>query len=190
MSRFAVLVLTCALVLQGLAITAYGGIVGEVASCGQKDVITFSELRDEVGPKEKPLRETLKGQDLVDKIESIRKEAVEAMIDRILILQEARASGIALPYEVADARIEAVIKEKFADDRLAFTRHLAAQGWTVEKFRTRESEEILVEQRREHAREGAATVQDAQRQEADCTKNLRQHAYIKVFDPLYQEILD
>jgi hypothetical protein len=190
MSRFAILILTCALFLQGLATTAHGGIMADVASFGQKEVVTFSELREAVGAKEKPLRETLKGQDLVDKIESIRKEAVEVLIDRILILQEARSLGIELPYEDADARIEADIKEKFAGDRLAFARHLAADGYTIEKFRARKSEEILVEQRREQSRKGAATTEDAQHQEADWIKGLRQRAYIKVFYPLYPEILD
>ena len=164
--------------------------MGDVASNGQKDVITFSELREEAGPKEKPLHETLKGQALVDRIEVIRKEVVEVLIDRLLILQEARAKGIELPYEAADARVDAVIREKFGGDRQAFERHLAAQGWTMEKFRTRESEEILVEQRREHAREGAATAEDAQRQERDWIWSLRQHAYIKVFYPLYPDVLD
>jgi peptidyl-prolyl cis-trans isomerase SurA len=195
LSRFAVLILTCALVLQGLSIAARGGIVGEVASHGQKEVITFSELRDEVGPQEKQIRETLKGRDVLDKnvldkIESIRKEAVEAIIDRLLILQDARARGIELPYEVADGRIETVIKENFAGDRLAFARHLAAEGWTSETFRTRESEKILVEHRREKAREGAATAEDAQRREADWIKSLREHAYIKVFYPLIPDVLD
>ncbi|HEY3900942.1 MAG TPA: SurA N-terminal domain-containing protein [Chthoniobacter sp.] len=190
MPRFTLLILTFAFGLQRLAATAHGGVVGEVASYGQKDIISFSELREEAGPKEKPLRETLKGQALVDQIELNRKEIVETMIDRILILQEARSKGIELPYEAADVRVEAVIKEKFAGNRLAFERHLAAEGWTVEKFRTRESEEILVEQRREHAREGAATDEDAQRQETDWIKSLRQHAYIKVFYPLYPDVLD
>ena len=50
-------------------------------------VITYSEVRDVVEPRERLLRSQYSGQDLVKKITELRKSALQDLIDRELIIQ-------------------------------------------------------------------------------------------------------
>jgi len=157
------------------------GLAGEVASGGQKDVITFSQVRDLAGPEERQAHETLKGQELVEKIKEVRTAAIDHLVDRTLILQAFRAQGRAIPESLVDERLEAIIRNEFGGDREAFRRKLLAQGYTLEKFREHEREEIILQQMRDDATQGATSADDAKRQEDGWLKKLRRKAYIKVF---------
>ena len=59
-----------------------------IAAVVNDDVITFSQVRDLVGPIEKAARDQLKGNELVEKIKEIRLKAINDLIDRQLALQE------------------------------------------------------------------------------------------------------
>jgi parvulin-like peptidyl-prolyl isomerase len=59
-----------------------------IAAVVNDDVVTFSQVREVVGSRERAARETLKGEQLVEKIKEIRLQAINDLIDRQLILQE------------------------------------------------------------------------------------------------------
>lgn len=112
------------------------------------DVITFSQVRDLVGPKEKAARDQLKGDAMVSKIKEIRLQAVNDLIDRQLILQEFKKmqkNGANIPDHVVDEHIDTIVRDSFAGDRSAFIRTLAAQGYTLDKFRDAERDKIVVQ---------------------------------------------
>jgi hypothetical protein len=159
------------------------GVAAEVASHGQKDVIAFSEVRDLAAPQEKEALDRLKGEDLVAKLQEIRTAAVHVLVDRTLILHEFKAQDRTIPETLVDGRIEAIIKDRFAGDRTAFLRKLAANGYTLGRFREREREELIVQQMRGEAAEGAMNAEDAGRLENEWLKTLRSKAYIKVYWP-------
>src|SRR4051812_47631115 len=77
-----------------LLLVGFGGaaraqeVLDGVAAVVGNEVITFSQVRDLVGPKEKQARDTLKGEALMEKIKEIRLAAVNELINRQLILQE------------------------------------------------------------------------------------------------------
>jgi len=119
-----------------------------VAAVVNNDVITFSQVRDLVGARERAARESLKGEDLLAKVKEIRLAAVNDLIDRQLILQEfenMKKKGAAIPAHVLDDHIDTIVREQFGGDRTAFIRTLTAQGFTIDKFRQMELEKIVVQ---------------------------------------------
>src|SRR5678816_3857271 len=56
-----------------------------IAAVVNDDVITFSQVRDLVGPIEKAAREQFKGNELVEKVKELRLKAINDLIDRQLI---------------------------------------------------------------------------------------------------------
>jgi peptidyl-prolyl cis-trans isomerase SurA len=137
------------------------GIAAEVASGGQKEVVTFSQVRDLVGPKEKQAYETLRNTELVERIKELRLAAINDLIDRTLIIQDFKTKGFNIPDYFIDERVQATIKEEFGGDRQAFLRTLAAQGLTLEKFRDFQRDMIIVQEMRRQAVKGVTTVPDA-----------------------------
>ncbi|EDY20425.1 PpiC-type peptidyl-prolyl cis-trans isomerase [Chthoniobacter flavus Ellin428] len=153
------------LVCIGLAISTFTARAQEVldgiAAVVNSDVVTFSQVRELVGPKEKQAHETLKGQELVEKIKEIRTEAINDLIDRALIIQEFKTKGYTIPDYFIDDRIQGIIKDEFGNDRQAFLRTLAAQNYTLEKFRDLQKDMIIVSEMRKQAVKGATSVPDA-----------------------------
>jgi peptidyl-prolyl cis-trans isomerase SurA len=136
------------------------GIAAEVSLAGQKEVVTFSEVRELVTNKERQAHETLTGDVLVAKIKEIRLAAINDLIDRALILQEFKSKGYVIPEYLIDERVKEVIRDSFGGDRAAFLRTLVAQGMTLEKFRDFQRDSIIVQEMRRMAAKGAGTVTD------------------------------
>ena len=125
-----------------------------IAAIVNKDVITYSDVRQLVGPKERTAREQLKGAELVEKIKEIRLQAINDLIDRQLILQEFKNNKFQLPEYVIEERVQTVIREEFGGDRSAFLRTLAAQGYTMEKFKEQQKDVVIVLEMRRMAMKG------------------------------------
>lgn len=116
-----------------------------IAAVVNQEVVTFSQVRELIGQKEKSVRETLRGEELVNKIKEIRLQAVQDLIDRQLILDEFKKSGFQIPEYVVEERVQTIIREEFGGDRSAFLRTLAAQGYTIDRFRKIELDKIIVQ---------------------------------------------
>jgi peptidyl-prolyl cis-trans isomerase SurA len=115
-----------------------------IAAVVNDDVVTFSQVRELVGARERAAKETLKGQELVEKIKEIRLQAINDLIDRQLILQEFKKSKGQIPDHFIEDRIQTITREEFGGDRSAFIRTLAAQGYTLERFKQLETEKMIV----------------------------------------------
>ena len=124
---------------------AAADVVDGVAALVNDDVITFSQVRELVGPRERALRSSYSGQELVDKVREARKGALQDLIDRQLILQEFKKKEFQIPQHLIDDRIEEIIRTEFGGDRQAFIRTLQAQGFTMTKFRDAERDKIIVQ---------------------------------------------
>ncbi len=116
-----------------------------IAAVVNQDVITFSQVRELVGAQEKSARETLKGNELVEKIKEIRLKAINDLIDRQLILQEFKGKKFSIPEHFIEDRIQTITREEFGGDRGAFTRTLAAQGYTLDRFKQLETDKMIVQ---------------------------------------------
>jgi parvulin-like peptidyl-prolyl isomerase len=140
-------------------------VLNGIAAVVNSEVITFGEVRELVGPKEKAARDTLKGAELVEKIKEIRLSAINDLIDRSLIIQEFKTKGYTIPEYLIDERVQEIIRDSFGGDRQAFLRTLAAQGFTLEKFREFQRDSVIVQEMRRQNTKGATTVSDAKVQE-------------------------
>lgn len=121
-----------------------GVLVNGVAAVVNDEVITYSQVREVVGARERMLRSMYRGQELIEQIQEARKSALDDLIDRQLILQEFKSMDMQIPDRVIDQRINALIVEEFGGDRQAFLRTLQAQGFTLTKFRELERDKIIV----------------------------------------------
>jgi parvulin-like peptidyl-prolyl isomerase len=122
-----------------------------VAAVVNGDVITFSQVRELVGARERALRETYRGQELIEKIKETRLAAIKDLIDRQLVLQEFSKNKFAIPEHVIDEQVQSIIREEFGGDRAAFIRTLQAQGYTMERFRQNERDKIIVQAMRQRS---------------------------------------
>jgi peptidyl-prolyl cis-trans isomerase SurA len=116
-----------------------------IAAVVNHDVITFSQVRELVGPAEGQARRELRGEALPAKIKEIRLKAINDLIDRQLILQEFYKNKFNIPYHYIEDRVGTIVREEFGGDRNAFVRTLQAQGYTFERFKNLEREKMIVQ---------------------------------------------
>ncbi len=128
-----------------------------IAALVNDEVVTFSDVRQLVGPKEKAAREQLKGAELVEKIKEMRLQAINDLIDRQLILQEFKKNKFQLPEFIVDERVQTIIREEFGGDRSAFLRTLAAQNYSIEKFKEQQRDVVIVQEMRRMSVKGGTT---------------------------------
>lgn len=122
-----------------------------VAAAVNGEVITFSQVREVVGAREKTLRDVYKGEELVQKIKETRLAALNDLIDRQLILQEFKKNNFTLPSFIVEDRIKSIVRQEFGGDRSAFIRTLEAQGYTLTRFKELEQSKIIVQAMRQRS---------------------------------------
>jgi parvulin-like peptidyl-prolyl isomerase len=122
-----------------------GGAVDGIAAVVNNDVITYSQVRELVGPREKLLRSQLSGPELEAKIKEVRLAAVRDLIDRQLIIQAFEKEQFQIPEHFIDQRINEVIRESFGGDRNTFIKTLQAQNFTLAQFRKMERDKMVVQ---------------------------------------------
>jgi parvulin-like peptidyl-prolyl isomerase len=136
-----------------------------IAAVVNDDVITFSQVRELVGPAETQARRELKGEALPAKVKEIRLKAINDLIDRQLILQEFYKNKFTIPDHYIEDRLQTIVREEFGNDRSAFARTLQAQGYTVEKFRDLEKEKMIVQAMRSQNVKGDVIIPEPKIQE-------------------------
>ena len=119
--------------------------VNGIAAIVNDKVITYSEVREVVGPRERLLRAQFSGGELAKKITELRKAALQDLIDRQLIIQAFEKDKLQIPPHFVDERVDQVIKENFGGDRHAFIKTMEAQKYTMSKFRDLERQKIIVQ---------------------------------------------
>jgi peptidyl-prolyl cis-trans isomerase SurA len=167
-------------------------VIDGVAAVVNGDVITFSQVQEVSGPRERTLREQFTGQELIDKIKEARLGALNDLIDRQLIVQEFKKKQFNIPEYVVDDQIANIIKDDFAGDRQAFLRTLNAQGYTINKFREMQRDKVIVGAMRQNNVKGNfnATPQqiqayyDANKQEFVTPEQLKLRMIVLNADPL------
>ncbi len=85
-----------------------------------------------------------KPDELEKKINEVRSENLEKLMDRQLILHEFKTAGYSLPESVIDDAVHDRIKSRFGD-RMTLTKTLQAQGMTYEKYRQQVREQYIIE---------------------------------------------
>src|SRR6266480_3879546 len=133
MVRFLFILLMSALMwpLSPLCFAAYAQnpeVIDGIAAVVNGDIITYSQVRALVAPREKLLRSQATGEELVQKIKEARQAALKDLIDRQLIIQAFKKENYQIPDHYVDQRMHDIIRESFGGDRNTFIRTLEAQN--------------------------------------------------------------
>jgi len=153
MRPFTVSLAVCALALLPICCAAFAEeaqVVDGIAAIVNKEVITFSQVRQLSAPRERLLRSQLTGQELEKKILEARQLALKDLIDRRLVIQAFKKEDYQIPDHVVDQRVHDIIRENFGGDRSTFIKTLEAQNYSLGEFKEKEMERIIVQAMRSH----------------------------------------
>ena len=127
-----------------LAQKAEPQVIDGIAAVVNGEIITQSQVRSVVGPRERLLRSQFKGEELQKQVKEVREAALKDLIDRQLIVQAFREEKLALPDYFVEQRMNDIIRENFGGDRATFIKTLQAQNYSLGEFKRMELEKIIV----------------------------------------------
>ena len=127
------------------ALAADHEIVNGIAAVVNGDVITYSQVRELVEPRERLLRSQFQGEELIAKIKEVRLAALKDLIDRQLIIQSFNKEGYQIPDHYVEQEIDQIIHDSFGGDRNTFIKTLQAQNSTLGEFTKMEKEKMMVQ---------------------------------------------
>jgi peptidyl-prolyl cis-trans isomerase SurA len=127
------------------ALAAQHEVVDGIAAIVNGDVITYSEVRDLVEPRERLLRSQFTGDELIAKIKEARLAALQDLIDRQLIIQAFNKETYQIPDHFIEDEVNQVIHDSFGGDRNAFIKTLQAQNYSLAEFKKLEKEKMMVQ---------------------------------------------
>ena len=131
--------------LSQAAFSAEPEVVDGIAAIVNGEVVTYSQVRDLSGPREKLLRSQFKDDELINKIREARQAALKDLIDRQLILQSFKKENFQIPDHFVEEKMHDIIREDFGGDRNTFVKTLQAQNYTLGEFKKMETERIIVQ---------------------------------------------
>ena len=119
-------------------------VIDGIAAVVNGEVITFSQVRMLIGPRERMLRQQYTGEEYQKRMKEAQAEALKDLIDRQLIVQAFKKEELTLPDYFVEQRVNDIIRENFGGDRNTFMKMLQAQNFSLSEFRKNEYEKIVV----------------------------------------------
>jgi peptidyl-prolyl cis-trans isomerase SurA len=127
------------------AFAAEPEVINGIAAVVNGDVITYSQVRDVSGPREKLLRSQYAGEQLEKALKEAREAALKDLIDRRLIIQAFQKEKFEIPDHFVEEQVRGIIKESFGGDRNTFIKTLEAQRYSLGEFKQKETEMMIVQ---------------------------------------------
>ncbi len=126
-------------------------VVDGIAAIVNDSVITFSQVKQQVDRQEQALRDALRDNpdEMVKRVKALRLEALNALIERELILQEFAKQGFDLPDRYVEARFKETIETQFDGNRTAFIKTLEAQGISLQDYKSDLKKNLIVQAMRQ-----------------------------------------
>jgi len=152
MKRLIVLTFALALAQAASLRAQQSEVIDGIAAVVNGDVVTYSQVRELIGARERTLRNSYQGPELENKVKEMRLAALKDLVDRQLILQEFKKKekdGATIPTYIIDERVKDIIRTEFGGDRSAFVRTLKSQGYTITKFKEIERDKFIVQAMRQ-----------------------------------------
>jgi parvulin-like peptidyl-prolyl isomerase len=125
---------------NGPLVTAVDGYAARVDST----IITYGEVRENVGPYLQQLSRKYKGKELAERIQAAYIDARESLIEEALLKAETKTLGVSLPEKVIDDEITRLIRERFNNDRALLSRALADRRMTFEEWKQEVTDQVTV----------------------------------------------
>lgn len=132
----------CRVALAGLVVALAAGAAGAktlfedgYAAIVNDRVITIGDVLRMIQSADRRSAMSLRESRLKEALEQNYKEGLEALIDRELVLLEARRRELDLQDPMVDGQINQIVRERFDDSRAAFLSALAADGLSYAEYR-------------------------------------------------------
>jgi peptidyl-prolyl cis-trans isomerase SurA len=122
-----------------------GQVIDGIAAIVNGEIITYSQVRGLVGPRERLLQSQFKGEELAKQVKAAREAALKDLIDRELIVQSFKKEKFELPDHFVDERVNDIIRDNFGGDRQTFIKTLQAQNYSLSEFKKHEKDSIIVQ---------------------------------------------
>lgn len=107
-------------------------------------MITFGEVLTLARSQQEELRYVAQGDTLKKQIEESVQEALNALIERALILEDFEAEAGTVPEQLVDNQVNEIIREQFDGNRLALLKTLESEGVHFADWRDQIRERIVV----------------------------------------------
>ena len=108
-------------------------------------MVTVTEVMTAMQPIERQLRDTTQGAELDRKLEEAYEKALQALIERELILDAFRQQKeMNLPDKIVQSRTEEIVRTKFGNNRAAFRKALDEEGLTLEEWQANLKKSMIV----------------------------------------------
>ena len=108
-------------------------------------VITFHDLQQATAYQETMLAQKLRGHELETQVMALRRQALDALIDKELIFLEFKELKAKVPQTLLQERLNYIIAKRTNGNVQLFEELLSKEGHTMREFRDRLSKEIAVE---------------------------------------------
>mgnify|MGYP001975777185 FL=1 len=130
-----------------------------IAAIAEGEIITLEAVRRELEPIIPRLRiDTRNKQEFSQRIDSISREILQNMIDRIIIVKAAEEKGVLIPESYIEQEYEDVLEADFGGDRARFLNYLRAQGMTPREFRDNIRKRVIVNVMRQQNRKSQSEI--------------------------------
>ena len=127
------------------ALAAESQVIDGIAAIVNGEIITYSQVRGLVAPRERLLQSQFKGEELAKQLKAAREAALKDLIDRELIVQSFKKEKFELPDHFVDERVNDIIRDNFGGDRQTFIKTLQAQNYSLSEFKKHEKDSIIVQ---------------------------------------------
>ncbi len=132
----------CAKAAEGIPLDGYAAIVHD-------KIITVGDVQKVIEPVERQLRQKMSGLQFEKQMQEAYEQALEALIERALVVDDFEQRGGVLPDSAVESRIEEMIRNKFKNDRSAFFKALEEEGITFDEWRSELRAQIVLSVMRE-----------------------------------------
>ncbi len=149
---------------QPIADTTNLGFANGIAAVVEDKIITFEEVRREVGPYIQQIQQRAKSQqDFDQQISQLEDSVIQDLIDRVLIVKEfyKKKDGDNerhIPDTYVDEEIARRQSEQFDNDRSKFIAYLRSKGQTMRDFRKEVVDDIVYQYMQQQQRKSLSVV--------------------------------
>ncbi|MBN2056958.1 peptidyl-prolyl cis-trans isomerase [bacterium] len=110
-------------------------VIERVAAVVNNEIITWSEYQEELQPILAQALESLGAEEFATQRRAIEIQVLDAMIDEVLVLQEATTQGVRVLKEEIDERIEVIKRDNNLETQEDLERALAKEGMSLVRIR-------------------------------------------------------
>jgi len=143
--------------------------------------ITIDQVDSVAGKRENEIRQKFTGEERDRQIAEARKQALEDLINRELLLQEFRSHGYSITEQPVDYLIDETIRTEFSGNRASFLTGLEKQGYTLDAYREILRDQIRVQAMRQSIVKDTQDVQQREQKLNEWFASARKKAAITMY---------